>query len=70
MMAHEVCLESEALSECLLALQNAIKSNDCEKLRQILMVAVSDYKPHSEYVDHFADGESVNNGANNVVKIK
>jgi FlaA1/EpsC-like NDP-sugar epimerase len=70
MMAHEVCLESEALFECLLALQNAIKSNDCEKLRQTLIVAVSDYKPHSEYVDHFADEKSANNSANNVVKIK
>lgn len=70
LMANESFLESEVLLECLLDLQAAIKSNDCEQLRQILITAVSGYKPHNEFVDHFVFKNPVNNNAINVVKIR
>ncbi|MFT7389685.1 MAG: FlaA1/EpsC-like NDP-sugar epimerase, partial [Candidatus Endobugula sp.] len=70
MVANETCLDNEVLSECLINLQAAIKSNDCEQLRKTLVRAVSGYKPHGEFVDHLKVKKLSMNEDINVVKIR
>jgi hypothetical protein len=68
--ANEYCLKSEILSDFLLSLQEEIKINDCEYLRQISVRAVSAYKPHDDIADNLMEQKLVNNDAINMAKIR
>ncbi len=70
MRANEDYLDEALLTKRLSELKAAIKVNDCNLLRQILIESISGYQPHNAVVDYYGvdSGESLKH--KNIINIK
>ncbi len=70
MRANEDYLDEELLTKRLSELKAAIKVNDCNLLRQILIESISGYQPHNSVVDYYGAESSESLKHKNIINIK